>query len=182
MSGPLEVLREVAERLEKAGIDYFLVGSLASMYYGRPRFTNDLDLVIKIKPSQVMGFENLFPIEEYYCPPVETISDEVIRGGTFNLIHHATGVKVDLMILKPTEFYESEFSRRKKVGLLPNLSIYIASPEDVILKKLDFFREGGSEKHLVDIRTMLTETLIDRAYLLHWVSKLGLQEEWRKVE
>jgi hypothetical protein len=114
-------------------------------------------------------------------PPREVIADEVIRGGMFNLIHQASGVKIDIVPLKKTEFAVSEFSRRRKVEVLPGLEVYIASAEDVILKKLDYHREGGSERHLSDIRGILAETEVDQAYLQTWIAKLGLMSEWTKI-
>jgi hypothetical protein len=181
MQGLIDALRDTTDRLENAGIEYYLVGSLAAMQYGRPRFTNDIDLVAQIQSSQVGAFEKHFDTEEYYCPPREVIADEVIRGGMFNLIHQASGVKIDIVPLKKTEFAASEFSRRKKVDILPGLSVYVASVEDIILKKLDYYREGGSEKHLTDIRGILAETEINRDYIKNWVGKLGLQAEWEKI-
>jgi len=181
MQSLIDALRDTTIRLHDAGIEYYLVGSLAAMQYGRPRFTNDIDIVAQIQASQIPAFEKLFDIEEYYCPPKEVITDEVIRGGMFNLIHQASGVKIDIVPLKKTEFAASEFSRRRKIEVLPGLEVYIASAEDIILKKLDYFREGGSEKHLIDIRGMLAETEIDHTYLENWVAKLGLSSEWTKV-
>ena len=66
MTGLLDVLKDVVTRFDKATIPYFLVGSLATMYYGRPRFTQDVDLVARINARQVSKFEGLFPLEEYY--------------------------------------------------------------------------------------------------------------------
>ena len=179
--GLLEVLKDVVIKFEKENIDYFLVGSMATMYYGRPRFTQDLDLVVRIHPKQVRKFENLFPISEYYCPPLEIIQDETARKGSFNLIHHNSGIKVDLVIDRQTEFYNSEFSRRKKVLIATDLEVYIASPEDLIIKKLDYYREGLSEKHLLDIRDILMNVEIDESYMNYWVEKMGLTSYWQKV-
>lgn len=181
MQGLIDALRDTTSRLEHAGIEYYLVGSLAAMQYGRPRFTNDIDLVVQIHSSQISAFEKLFDIEEYYCPPREVIADEVIRCGMFNLIHQASGVKIDVIPLKKTEFAASEFARRKKIEILPYLSIYVATVEDIILKKLDYYREGGSEKHLIDIQGMLAETEVDHSYLQSWIKKLSLTSEWEKV-
>ncbi|MBL7669723.1 MAG: nucleotidyltransferase [Bdellovibrionaceae bacterium] len=64
MKSLLDVLNDVVKRFDEAGIEYFLVGSLATMYYGRPRFTQDVDLVVRIKAKQVLKFQTLFPIEE----------------------------------------------------------------------------------------------------------------------
>ncbi len=171
----------MVRRLESENIEYFLIGSLAAMFYSRSRFTNDIDLVVQIKSLQIQSFEKLFPIEDYYCPPHEVLRDEVLSMGIFNLIHQASGVKIDIILLKDTPFYASELARRKKAELLPGFHAYIASPEDIIVKKLDFYRESGSEKYLLDIREMLVDTKIDNNYLNLWISHFGLQAQWAKV-
>jgi hypothetical protein len=177
----LDILKDVVGRFDEVGIEYFLVGSLATMYYGRPRFTQDVDLVVRIKAKQVSHFETLFPLEDYYCPPREVLHDEVIRRGSFNLIHQNSGIKVDVVIDKETAFYQSEFSRRKKMEIAPGLFVYIATPEDLILKKLAYYREGQSEKHLNDIRDIMVNVRIDEDYIKEWVGRLHLQSEWDKV-
>ena len=182
MIGLLDVLREVVRKFELVGIDYFMFGSMATMYYGQPRFTRDIDLVVRIRPRQALGFETLFPLSEFYCPPPEVIKDEVQRRGSFNLIHQQSGIKVDLVLDKETDFYKSEFVRRKKIKISADLDVYLASPEDLILKKLDYYREGESEKHLNDIRDILMNVQLDEEYLLFWIKKLGLTREWEKVQ
>lgn len=182
MTGLLDVLKEVIAKFETAGIEYFMVGSMATMYYGQPRFTRDLDLVVRIRPRQVLGFENLFPLSEFYCPPIEVIQDEIQRKGSFNLIHQQSGIKVDLVLDKETDFYISEFARRKKIKINEGLEVYLASPEDLILKKLDYYREGESEKHLNDIRDILMNVQLDEEYLQLWITKMGLTNEWRKAQ
>jgi hypothetical protein len=179
--GPIEVLKDVVARLDKAGIPYFLVGSLASMYYGRPRFTRDIDLVLQLHPKHVLDFEKMFPIEEYYCPPREVIHDEVIRRGSFNIIHQDSGIKVDIVLYKDTEYHQSELSRRQIVEIMPGIQVYIGAPENIILKKLDYYREGGMEKHLTDIREILAGSKVDDAYLQSWIDNLGLRRQWEKV-
>jgi len=181
MIGPIDVLKDVVNRFESVGIKYFVVGSVAAMKYSRPRYTNDIDLVAEIPPEHVFNFEKLFPWDDYYCPPVEILRDEVAKRGQFNLIHQNSGIKIDVVLTKNTEFSRSEFARRKKVKFLPEFEVFIASPEDVIIKKLDFFRLGGSEKHLEDIRGILAETKVDKTYLDLWILKLGLISEWEKV-
>ncbi|MDZ4678417.1 MAG: hypothetical protein SGI74_13020 [Oligoflexia bacterium] len=181
MVGPLEVLKDIVDRFETAKVDYFLVGSLAAMYYGRPRFTNDVDLVVHINPTQINEFEKLFHIDDYYCPPLEVLKDEVLRQGTFNLIHQTSEIKINIVLRKKTPFSTSEFSRRNLVKLAPDFEVYIATPEDVIIKKLDFYREGGSEKYLVDVREILAGTEVDKIYLNKWIMQLGLLREWEKI-
>ncbi len=180
-TGLLDVLRDVVARLDKENIPYFLVGSMASMYYSRPRFTNDIDLVVQLHPTFVSKFSSVFPIDDYYCPPVEVLKDEVIRRGSFNLIHQQSGIKIDIVLYKDTEYHQSEFKRRTKVEIIPQLEVYIASPENIILKKLDFYREGGAEKHLVDIREILATSKVENEYLAYWIEKLGLKLCWEKI-
>ncbi len=181
MKSLLDVLKDVVKRFDDAGIEYFLVGSLATMYYGRPRFTQDVDLVVRIKAKQVSQFESLFSIEEYYCPPREVLHDEVIRRGSFNLINQSSGIKVDVVIDKETEFYTSEFNRRKKLEIAPGIEVFVASPEDLILKKLEYYREGQSEKHLLDIRDILVNVKVDEGYISEWAERLHVHTEWAKV-
>lgn len=182
MLGPIDVLKEVVAKLNSLQINYFLVGSLASMYYGRPRFTNDIDLVVQIGATQIKDFIKAFDFPDYYCPPFEVIQDEVMRRGSFNLIHQDSGVKIDIVLNKNSEISKSELSRRHKVEIIPGLETYIATPEDVILKKLEFYREGGSEKHLLDVREILSFTNVDFSYLEKWATQLNLKQEWLKAQ
>lgn len=173
---------DVAQRLDRAEIRYMIVGSVASMVYGEPRLTHDLDLVVELRPSDVARFLPLFPESEFYCPPAEVIRAETVQRGQFNLIQHATGLKIDLVIRKHRDFALEEFLRRRKVEVMPGVAVFLASPEDVILKKLDFYREGGSAKHLTDIRGILANTEVDRAYLDRWIDALNLRKPWAEVE
>jgi hypothetical protein len=177
----IETFYSVLQKLEENDIPYMLVGSVASMIYGEPRMTHDMDLVVEILPRQVPRIESLFPIEEFYCPPTEIISAEISGRGQFNLIHHDSGLKIDLMIRKESEHAKTEFARRRKAPFWQGHEVYIASAEDVIIKKLDFYNQSGSEKHLRDIRGMLAHTPVDETYLKAWVSTLGLDAQWAKV-
>ncbi|MGZ3709706.1 MAG: hypothetical protein ACXVBC_12370, partial [Bdellovibrionota bacterium] len=172
---------EVLETLERHQLPYMVVGSVASIVYGEPRLTKDMDLVIDILPADAPKFETLFPEEHFYVPPAEVLLDEIARRGQFNLVHPASGLKIDIIVRKNGEHGRAEFSRKQRVPLFPGFDAWIASPEDVIIKKLDFYREGGSEKHLADIRGILANTSVDRAYLDSWVKKLGLGEQFEKI-
>lgn len=181
MLGPLEVLKDVVSKMDQLNINYFLVGSLASMYYSRPRFTNDIDLVVQIGAGQIKDFAKAFDFPEYYCPPYEVIQDEVMRRGSFNLINQDSGIKIDIVLNKTSEISKSELARRQKVEITPGFETYIATPEDIILKKLEFYKMGTSEKHLSDIREIISFTDLDREYLSFWTQKLSLVEEWKKA-
>ncbi|OFZ18192.1 MAG: hypothetical protein A2Z20_11740 [Bdellovibrionales bacterium RBG_16_40_8] len=177
----IETFQNALKRLEGADISYMIVGSIASMIYGEPRLTRDMDIVIDVEPEDAIKFEKLFTQPEYYCPPIEILSDEIRNRGQFNLLHVLTGLKIDVIVKKVTAFDQSRFARRQRIELWEGFSANLASAEDIILKKLEYFREGGSEKHIRDIRGIISNTEIDHDYLKSWITKLHLEQEWAKV-
>ena len=86
------------ERLNKCNLPYMVTGSIASIIYGEPRMTHDIDLVLELHAKDVQNFINLFPLDQFYCPPSEIVKTEIAREtmGHFNVIHHATGFKADM--------------------------------------------------------------------------------------
>ena len=170
------------ERLEQAGINYMTTGSVASMLYGLPRFTHDLDLVIAMLPPQIQGLTEAFPLSDFYCPPAEILQIENRRPqrGHFNLIHHETGFKADIYIHRSNELQAWGLSRKRRIELSAGKGIWVAPPEYVIVRKLEYFREGHSEKHLSDIRGMLEVSgdIIDQSAISMWVAKLDLRQQW----
>lgn len=173
-----------AAPLEKAGLPYMITGAAAAILYGQPRTTNDLDVVIELKETDLPRLRAAFPEAEYYLPPDEIISVEIRRArrGHLNALHHETGFKVDLYPLGRDALHLWGFPRRRAVSHA-GLNFSFAPPEYVILRKLEYFREGGSTKHLTDIRAMLAISgdAIDRTVLAEWVARLGVQAEWSRV-
>lgn len=159
-------------------------GSVAVIVYGEPRLTNDVDLVAVLDRQHIARLPEAFPPEEFYCPPEEEIRLEAEREqrGHFNLIHRQTGFKADVYLAgrDPLHAWALARTRRLEVDGEP---VVLAPPEYVILRKLEFFREGGSEKHLRDIRSMLATSpdLIRRAELEKLVAERGLHEAWSRV-
>ena len=119
--------------------------------------TNDIDMIVHLTDQQALQLPELFPLEQFYCPPVQVILSESRRAsrGHFNLIHHDTGHKADIYLRGSDELQAWGLSHRKQASLGPGQSLWLAPPEYVILRKLEFYREGGSSKHLTDIRGML---------------------------
>ena len=177
-----ELLRRVVEILEEQGITYLLVGSLASGVYGEPRLTRDIDVVVELRPDQVARLCDAFPAADYYVSR-QAVREAVVRGGQFNVIHPASGNKIDFMIARQDAWGRSQISRRRLEQILPGRPGYTAAPEDVILGKLWYYQEGGSEKHLRDIAAMLQVSgdEIDREYINHWARQLGFMAEWQAV-
>ncbi len=155
---------------------------MATIAYGEPRFTNDIDGVVRMIGAQIDPFCAAFPVEEFYVSP-DAVKDAVSRNGQFNILHPSTGLKIDVMVADQSDFNVSRFSRARRLHVAMDHEVTFASPEDVIIKKLAFYQEGGSEKHLRDIRGVLTVMVeqLDRGYIEKWVSRLGLTREWSTV-
>lgn len=178
----IEVFQGILQRLDNHSIPYMVVGSVASIIYGEPRMTNDMDVVIQVSPGRADEFRDLFPESEFYCPPLNVIQSEITSRGQFNIIHHNSGLKVDFVIQKQGDHGRKEFERRRSIPFWEDFEATVATPEDIIIKKLNYFREGGQSKHIEDIRGIMAHTEIDRDYLDHWINRLGLQKTWSNVE
>jgi len=178
-----ELMRLVIQALETIKIPYMITGSHASAYYGEPRFTRDIDIVADMRPGQVEDFITYFPPDEFYCDK-EMIETEINTHGQFNIIHTASGVKIDIILTKQTPFSQTEFARRNRRAVFPDQDAYFASAEDVIIKKMEYYREGGSEKHLRDITSILkiSEDSVDRDYITDWAKRLDLTEIWDAIQ
>ena len=177
-----DLLRRIIQVLEEMEIPYVVVGSIASGAYGEPRMTQDIDVVVDIHPDQVARFCAAFPPEEFYVSPQAALRAVRTRG-QFNVIHPTSGNKIDLIVLKKEPWNLEQMSRRRREKLLPGCEGYVASPADVIISKMAYYREGGSEKHLRDITGILKVSgeEVDRAYVAQWSRALGLTEIWQAI-
>jgi len=181
----LELIALFTGRLEAAGIPYMVTGSVAAMLYGEPRFTNDLDIVVELSPKGIDGTALAFPDIEFYCPPTEVMVLESKRRqrGHFNIIHHETGYKADVYLMGNDPLHRWGMAHRACIPMATG-NIYLAPPEYVIVRKLEYYREGHSEKHLLDIRGMLAVSgdVIDTSLLGKFVAERHLQAEWRQAQ
>jgi hypothetical protein len=170
-------------RLEQLAIPYMVTGSTAGILYGEPRMTHDIDIVIALTMPDVARFVDAFPLDEFYCPPEDVLAIEVRRGqrGHCNLIDHATGFKADVYIAFD-ELHRWALARRRKLTV-DGVVLHVAPPEYVIVRKLEYYREGQSEKHVRDIRSILAVSGpdLDRAFIEARVEALGLRNEWHHV-
>jgi hypothetical protein len=178
-----ELLRYLTAVLERLSVPYFVTGSVASMTYGEPRFTQDVDIVADLRETHVAPFVASFPAPDYY------ISEDAVRTAIrqrrqFNLMHIFNGVKADVIVPPDTEFNQSRMSRRRRMPLGSTGEAMMASPEDVILKKLEYYRDGGSEKHLRDIATIFHVGAfpVDRQYLESWAERLGVRAALQVID
>ncbi len=178
-----DLLEKLARAFETLGIPYLITGSMATIAYGEPRFTNDIDVVARISIHQISAVRASFPEPDYYCS-FQAVEQAIRHSSQFNILHLRSGLKIDVILATDSEFDQSRLSRGVQLPAGPRFKAVFASPEDVILKKLEYFRLGGSEKHLRDIVGVLKirSASIDHQYLQGWIARLGLQAEWQTIE
>ncbi|OGV74354.1 MAG: hypothetical protein A3K19_27355 [Lentisphaerae bacterium RIFOXYB12_FULL_65_16] len=179
-----EFFEQVLLALDRAGVPYMVTGSVGAMLYGEPRMTNDMDVVIDPDPRQVSVLARAFEGDDFYFPPLDTVFEEIRCRGQFNILHVGSGSKVDLIVRKDTEFARTEFGRRQVVPFSARVDSSSATPEDIILAKLIYYRMGSSQKHIDDIRGILAVSaeVLDLAYLNAWVDRLDLRQVWHMVQ
>ncbi len=174
-----ELLELVVRSLEKLGVRYFVTGSMATIFFGEPRFTNDIDIVVALSRDSIDRLAQEFQAPHFYLSD-EAARDAIEHAGQFNLIHPSSGLKVDFMVAADTPFNRSRFSRCVRVRAGEDFEATFSAPEDVILMKMQYYRQGGSDKHLRDIAGILriSPSDVDRDYVTDWANRLGLRDVW----
>ncbi|MGB8353399.1 MAG: hypothetical protein WCD79_05890 [Chthoniobacteraceae bacterium] len=178
MQNELDIVCDVSLRLDGAGIDYMLTGSMAMNYYAQPRMTRDIDLVIALRPQDTNTLVSIFH-PDYYISR-EAVSDSIAHESLFNLIHQESIIKVDCIVRKSTPYRRVEFERRQRI-VIGNFSTCIASKEDLIISKLHWAKDSHSELQLRDVKN-LASTGVDRVYIEHWTHELGLLNLWNECK
>ena len=173
-----EVFQRITSLLDQTGIGYMISGSFAGAYYGSPRATQDIDLVIEASPAQLRAFVEGLPTHEYYAD-LEAALEAHQRQSMFNVIDLATGWKIDFIIRKSRAFSQEEFQRRHRV-ILNNVSIFVASAEDAVISKLEWAKLSQSRRQIEDVSSILRVRweALDHSYLEKWIAELELKEQW----
>ena len=180
-----EILKLIIDNLDKLGIPYMLAGSLASAAYGPPRSTHDVDIVVDLRREHVKGFMEAFS-QSFYVDQGQ-IEQAINSRRSFNIIHLQTFFKADLFLLARTDFAREEFTRRLQRPLegIPEAQISVATPEDTVLSKLVWYRQGGeaSELQWRDVNGILKTQgkRLDFAYLKHWADKLRIADLFERA-
>jgi hypothetical protein len=177
-----DVIRFTLDALERLGLRYAVVGSFASIANGEPRYTHDIDILVALTSEQAVDFCAAFPTPDWY------VSDAAVRQAIqqrrqFNVIHTTSANKIDFMIPRGSAWGQQELDRRREVDLLIGRNAFAAHPEDVILGKLLYYRQGASDKHLRDITGMLqiSGDQIDRDNVARWAAELGVLDIWQTI-
>ena len=180
MSDELDVLKLVAQHLDAAGIAYMLSGSMALSYYARPRLTRDIDVVVEVRATDVERLASLFQAD-FYCDP-DMIREAVQHEGMFNVIHNASIIKVDFIVRKHSPYRHAEFQRRRAVEIDGD-RLWIVAPEDLVLSKLVWAKEGQSTLQLDDVRNVMESVEnLDWDYLRHWARELTVDAMLDEVQ
>ena len=166
-----DFLRILVKFFHENKIPYMLSGSVAMSIYTAPRFTNDFDFIVNLKPNDALLLADYFK-EGYYCDE-EAIKDAIKEKGMFNIIDHKSNYKADFMILKDEPFRRTEFERRKQLDFM-GMKIYFVSPEDLILSKLIWIQQLQSSLQAYDVKLLSQSNGLDWDYIHNWIRALKL--------
>jgi hypothetical protein len=176
-----DLLKVIADVCERLGIRYVVVGSMATMTYGEPRFTNDIDVLIDLSPDLIDEFCSFFPDSDYYLSR-GAVESAIRNRRQFKIIQTKESLKIDC-ILPASPFDRQELTRGVVRKLREDLRAVFAAPEDVILNKLEYYRLGEPDKHLRDITSILrvSRGQIDMSYIELMAVQLNVAAAWNLV-
>ena len=173
-----EVIRRIISILDAASIPYMLTGSFASSIHGMPRATQDIDLVIAPNPTSLEALLKNLPEDRYYVSR-DAALDAYRQTSLFNVVDFFSGWKIDFIVRKARDFSRLEFDRRMPANVL-GTTVFVASPEDVLISKLEWAKLAESERQIEDAAGIIRTQghSLDTAYIENWADKLGLQAQW----
>jgi hypothetical protein len=178
-SDAVDIALRVAAAVEKVGGGYFVGGSLASSMQGEPRATNDVDIVLDLPLGRIRQFVEALGAD--FEVDVDALRSALLNGASCNIFFLPLLTKVDLFGVGPTPYDEMEFSRRRPVVVRePDTQLVLKTPEDTVLRKLWWFRQGGeaSDRQWRDVVQVLkiSGAAMDTAYLERWAKALGVDD------
>jgi hypothetical protein len=177
---PLAVALAFSRVLEKLGVQYLVGGSLASSVHGEPRSTLDVDMVVDLHPTQVDAL--VHALGDSYYVDADVAREATAAGASFNAIHVASSVKVDLFVAGRDAFEADRLASALEVSLGPERTdrLRVDAPTHLILRKLEWYRRGGevSERQWRDVQAVVTAQgdRLDRAVLQRWAPVLGITD------
>ena len=179
MDEQLEFVKEIAHRLDSAGIPYMLTGSLAIAVYAVPRMTRDIDVVVEVTPKDTKRFAELFSKDCYVDE--DTVRDAISSRTMFNVIHNRWIIKAYFIVRKDDPYREAEFARRRHIEVA-GTRVAIVAPEDLILSKLIWAKESQSELQQRDVVQLMQSVKdLDWPYLERWAVTLGVPDDLKNA-
>ncbi|HTS29359.1 MAG TPA: hypothetical protein VMH81_25990 [Bryobacteraceae bacterium] len=180
-----EVFAPLKTALDRAGVRYAIGGSWASIAFGEPRFTNDIDIVADFTLETLGRF--LASLPETFFADSEEARGALRAGRPFNVIYMPIAFKVDLF---PARAFRLGLQQLDRAVLLPSNGLSdtpapFVTPEDILLAKLCWFREGGgvSDVQWRDIQGIIRNRRdsLDHDYLRDNAAKLEVSALLKKA-
>ena len=163
-------LGKIVKALESGNIPYMIVGGFAVCYYNRSRTTNDIDLVLQIRPEQVNTILQAFPLWKGF---EDSFKDDISKGMLFNLTDFDTGIRYDFMSFQDSAYNREAFARRIQTTFY-HIECFLSSKEDLVISKLRWHNISPSEKQMEDIHFFLLDDSLDKEYIREWTDRLKL--------
>jgi hypothetical protein len=160
-------------RVEGTGVTYAVTGSIASNFWGVPRMTHDVDILILLPRDKVAAVVAAFPDPYYLSEPA--VQDALRTGTMFNVLDPGSGLKADFWVSGGDPFSQSMLARRRRVQFSPRHEAYVGSAEDVLLHKLVWYKVTPSDRQLADAAGIaaVQASLLDLHYLRAWAARQG---------
>lgn len=161
--------------LERAGLRWMLVGSVAAYLYGHERSTHDIDIVFDpdgVHPRLVApAFGPQYFLDE------DMLADTLRTGMMANAIPLIGGPKIDLVPLKKEPFDQVAFRRRLRQQW-QGREVSVIAPADLVISKLRWAKDSESERQLADVRAIMATGHVDEHDddFNRWIDRLSLRD------
>jgi hypothetical protein len=180
MTSQDDFLKKLIKVLGDCSIPYMISGSFGSSYHGRPRATKDIDIVIA--PTEQLLFRFVESLGEDYYVSIEGVRDAFDNNSMFNIIDNLSGWKADFILRKARAFSRQEFER-KGIAEIGGLNVWVTSPEDIILSKLEWSKDSQSERQFGDALgvAVVQWDRLDVDYLRKWAKELQVGDSLEQL-